>query len=142
VPDDPTAKMARAVTVNGANVPVNLKYDILSKPLVGSPVEIELAVMPTQGADSVAVAFSGSAGLTVSPDSVTSIDKVNAGQIERVKLSAQAQQETVFYVTVTATVMSGGVSSVRSFAIPLIMTAPVAAAEPAATAEATPAKKS
>jgi hypothetical protein len=145
VPDDPTAKMARAVTVNGATVPVNLKYEILTKPVVGMPVEIELAVMPSQSGDSMTVAFVGSAGLTLSADAAPPMNAVKAGQIERVKFSAQAQQATVFYVTVTATVNSAGTSSVRSFAIPLIMSAPAAIAEPAAApaaAQATSAKKS
>jgi hypothetical protein len=108
-------------------------------------VEIELAVMPSQSGDSMTVAFVGSAGLTLSADAAPPMNAVKAGQIERVKFSAQAQQATVFYVTVTATVNSAGTSSVRSFAIPLIMSAPAAIAEPAAApaaAQATSAKKS
>jgi hypothetical protein len=134
-PEDPTAKMARAVTIGKSNVAVNLKYDILNKPIVGAPVEIELAVIPTFGADSIDITFVGSDGLTVSADSAPSIDQVKAAQVERVKLSVQAAQATVYYVTVTATVYTAGTSSVRNFAIPIIMSAPVVAAEPTVTTE-------
>jgi hypothetical protein len=140
-PEDPTAKMARAVTVGGATAPVNLRYEIVTKPVVGAPVEIELFVIPTQGADSMTVSFVGSSGLTVSAEAVPQIDVVKSGQAETVKFSVQAQQETVYYVTVTATMYSAGVSTARNFAIPIIMSAPGSAVEPAAPAPAA-AKKS
>jgi hypothetical protein len=139
-PEDPTAKMARAVPIGGATAPVNVKYEILNKPMTGSPVEIELAVIPTQGADSMTVTLAGSSGLTLSMDAAPSIDTVEANKIEHVKFSAQAREATVFYVTVTTTVYSAGTSSARNFAIPIIMTAPGAAAEkptPAAAAKKT-----
>ncbi len=144
VPDDPTAKMARAVTVGNASVPINLKYEILSKPIVGSPVEIEVALIPTFGADSMTVGFVGSPGLTLSADAAQPIETVKAGQVERVKFTAQAQQESVYYVTVTATLYTAGSSSARNFAIPLIMSFPApAAAEtapPTAAVTSTPKK--
>jgi hypothetical protein len=135
-PQDPTAKMARAVTVGKSNVPVNLKYEILNKPVTGSPVEIELAVIPTFGADSLTLTFVGSTGLTLSADAAPPIEVVKAAQVERVKLAVQATEESVYYVTVTATVYTAGSSSVRNFAIPVIMSAPVAASESAAPAPA------
>jgi hypothetical protein len=131
-PEDPTAKMARAVPIGGATAPVNVKYEILNKPMVGSPVEIELAVIPTQGADSMTVTLVGSSGLTLSMDAAPPVDVVKANQIEHVKFSAQAREPTVFYVTVTTTVYSAGTSSARNFAIPIIVTAPGAAPDQAA----------
>jgi predicted small lipoprotein YifL len=135
-PDDPTARMARAVTIGQSNVPVELKYEILNKPIVGTPVEIELAVIPTFGADSLSIAFAGSSGLTLSADSAPNVDKVKVKQVERVKLSAQAHEATVFYITVTATLYNAGTSSARVFALPIIMSSasPAAAATPAPAA--------
>jgi hypothetical protein len=136
-PDDPTAKMARAVPIGGATAPVNIKYEILNKPIVGKPIEIDLAVIPTQGADSMTVTYAGSSGLTLSTDAAPPIDVVKTGQAERLKISAQAQQDTVFYVTVTATVYVAGTSSARVFAIPIIVSAPGATAEQAPPVAAT-----
>jgi hypothetical protein len=124
VPEDPTAKMARAVTVGKSNTPVNLKYEILNKPIVDTPVEIELAVIPTFGADSMTLEFAGSEGLTLSADSAPQIQVVKAAQVERVKFSVQAKQATVFYVTVTATIYTAGSGSARTFAVPIIMSTP------------------
>jgi hypothetical protein len=136
-PEDPTANMARAVAIGGATAPVNIKYEILNKPIVGSPIEIDLAVIPTQGADSMTVSYTGSSGLTLSTDAAQTIDAVKSGQAERLKLSARAQQDSVFYVTVTATVYVAGTSSARVFAIPIIVSAPGVAAEQTPPAVAT-----
>jgi hypothetical protein len=136
-PDDPTAKMARAVPIGGATAPVNIKYEILNKPIVGSPIEIDLAVIPTQVADSMTITYAGSSGLTLSADAAPPINVVKTGQPERLKISAQAQHETVFYVTVTATVYVAGTSSARVFAIPIIVSAQGATVEQAAPAAAT-----
>jgi len=139
-PVDPTATMAHAVTMGSSSVPVDLKYEILSKPLVGSPIEIELAVVPKVGADSMSVAYVASPGLTLSTDSAPAIEAVKAGKIERVKFSAVAHEATVFYVTVTATIYTAGSSSARNFAIPIIVSATAQAEAPAAAPH--PAKKS
>lgn len=136
-PEDPTATMARAVPIGGATAPVNIKYEILNKPVVGSPIEIDLAVIPTQVADSITVTYAGSSGLTLSADAAPPIGVVKTGQAERLKISAQAQQDTVFYVTVTATVYIAGTTSVRAFAIPLIVSKPGSTAEPTPPAPAT-----
>lgn len=136
-PADPTARMARAVPIGGATAPVNLKYDVLSKPIVGTPVEIELAVMPTQHADSMSVSMAGSPGLTLSLENVPSGGVVKSGHIEKVRFTALADKEAVYYVTVTATLYTAGTSEVRNFALPLIVTQPGSTA----AATAAPPKK-
>ena len=141
IPVDPTAKMARAVTVGKSNVPVELKYEIAGKPIVGQPVEMEFAFVPKQGADSMGMAFVPSAGLTLSADGVPNLEVVKPGQPHHVKISAMADKADVFYVTVTATLYVAGTSSIRTFAIPLILSDPAAPAAEAAPA-ATPAAKS
>jgi hypothetical protein len=137
VPVDPTAKMARAVTVGKSAVPLDLKYEIAAKPIVSQPVEMDLAFVPTRGADSMAMTFAPSPGLTLSADSAPNLEVVKAGQAHHVKLTAMADKPEVFYVTVTATLYTAGTSSVRTFAIPLIVSEPappptetVAEAEP------------
>jgi hypothetical protein len=143
-PDDPTAKMARAVPIGGATAPVNLKYDILTRPVVGTPVEIELAVLPTQHADSMSVSMTGSPGLALSMENAPAVGTVNNGHIERVRFTARADKDAVYYITVTATMYTAGSSEVRNFALPVIFAPPEsspAAGAPGSTgANALPAK--
>jgi hypothetical protein len=136
-PVDPTAKMARAVTIGKSTVPLDLKYEIAAKPIVSQPMEMDLAFVPTRGADSMSMAFAPSTGLTLSADSAPTLEAVKAGQAHHVKLTAMADKPDVFYVTVTATLYSAGVSSIRTFAIPLIVSEP---APPAVEAGAEPKK--
>ena len=44
---------------------VDLKYDVLAKPDVGQPFEIELAFLPRLAADSLEVEVTGIPGLTL-----------------------------------------------------------------------------
>jgi hypothetical protein len=138
-PEDPTAKMARAVTLGKSNVPVELKYEILSKPLVGMPVDLELAVIATQVADSITIAYTGTTGLTLSTDSAPTVDRVKAGHVEKLKLTVQAAAEAVHYVTVTVTLYVAGTTETRMFAVPLIFNAANATAKPEAAPAAPPA---
>ena len=123
-PVDPTAGMALAPTVDQSHVPVDLKYDIASKPVAGTPVEVKLAVIASSGADSMGVAFKGSPGLTLSEDAVPNIDNVKSGKIDYVTFSATAADPDVFYVTVTVSMYSAGVSSSREFVVPIIFSNP------------------
>ncbi len=133
VPVDPTAKMARAVTVGKSNVQIELKYDIAAKPMAGRPVQIELALVPAQGADSMSVTLAPSPGLTLSADALPDVEPVKAATPYSGQLTAKADKAEVFFITITTTLYTAGTSSVRTFAIPLILSDPNApAAAPAA----------
>lgn len=141
-PVDPTANLSRAVLVGKSAAPIELKYDIVSLPLVGQPIEIDMAFVASAPADSVSIAFVGSRGLVLSANSASPIEKLKTGQVEHAKVIAQADKEDVFYVTVTATVYMAGTSEVKTFAIPIIVgTAQAAAAVAAPVAPAPPAAK-
>jgi len=129
-PADPTAKFARAVAAKSSGL-VDLRYDIAAKPLVNTPIDIELAFVPNEGADSMAVTFVPSEGLTLSAESAPNLEVVKVGTAHRVTVSAMASTPDVFYVTVTATMYTAGTSTARTFTIPLIVSDPAAAGEPA-----------
>src|SRR5690349_10310430 len=77
---DPTATMARAVATSKPDAPIDLKYDILAKPIIGEPIEIELALIPTATGDAMSVAIGASAGLTVSGTLEANFAEVTPGQ--------------------------------------------------------------
>jgi len=137
-PVDPTAKMARAVTVGKSNVPIELKYEIAAKPMKGRPIDIELALTSSQGADSMSVTFAPSAGLTLSADSIPNIEVVKTATPYKAQFTATADRVDVFFVTVIATLYTAGTSSTRTFALPLILSDPnEPAPTPAAAAKKT-----
>jgi hypothetical protein len=129
-PADPTAKMAHAVVVGKSGAAVDLKYDVLNKPEIGKPVEIELALIPGAVLDSMTVSLAATTpGLTVISGGEGSFGKLAIGEVARQKFLVTADKEDVLYLTVTATAYAVGLSSTRSFAIPLIFSAPPPAAD-------------
>jgi len=136
---DPTATMARAVATSKPDAPIDLKYDILAKPIVGESIEIELALIPTASGDGMSASIAGSAGLTVGGDRTPNFTGIKAGQAVRTRFTVKADKEDVFYVTVATTLHAAGVPSTRTYAIPVLMSmppapAPAAADKPAADA--------
>jgi hypothetical protein len=121
---DPTATMARAVATSKPEAPIDLKYDILGKPIVGEPVEIELALIPTNTGDGMSVVIGASAGLTVSGTLEANFSGVTPGQAVRTRFTAKADKEDAFYVTVATTMHAAGVGSTRTYAIPILTSAP------------------
>ena len=59
-PDD--QRMANAVVTGKTAAAVDLKYDVLAKPAVGQPFEVELALLPRVAADSLEVGGDRRAG--------------------------------------------------------------------------------
>jgi hypothetical protein len=144
-PEDPTAKMARAVATSGGSAPINVRYEIPNKPIVNQPVEMDLVVLVSTGADSLALVFEPSLGLTVISEPPPVQEDVEPGVPVMAKLAVSAEEPDVFYVTVAATIQSAGVPTTRSFAIPLIFSeapapAPESVEQPESTTAEAPAK--
>jgi hypothetical protein len=121
---DPTATMARAVATSKADVPIDLKYDILSKPLVGEAIEIELALIPTAGGDGMSAAIAASPGLVLGGELNPSFPSAKVGQDMRTRFTAKADKEDGFFITVATTMHAAGIASTRNYAIPILMSVP------------------
>ena len=134
-PTDPTASMAHAVVIGKSGAAVDLKYDVLNKPEPGKPVEIEIALIPGVLVDSMSVNVVGQSGVHVSGGDAN-FGKHAIGEAARHKFTVEVEQPDVVYLTVNATAYTVGISSTRSFAIPLIVASPVPAAVDNKTADA------
>lgn len=134
-PADLTAKMARAVTSGKSAAPVELKYEIRTKPEPGKPIEIDLALIAGAHSDSLTVAVTATPGLEIVTGSNGTFGPLNAGEIANHKVTAQVAQIDVVYLTVTATLAAAGTSQARTFAIPLIVGSPAPATPSSASAK-------
>lgn len=139
---DPTATMARAVATSKPEAPIDLKYEILVKPIVGEPVEIELALIPTATGDAMSAVIAASAGLSVSGDLNPNFNDVKVGEAVRTRFFAKADKEDVFYITVATTMHAAGIPNTRTYAIPILMSMPPAPAVEATADKAEAADKS
>src|SRR5512139_976258 len=99
-PED--ARMANAVATGKTAAPVDLKFDVLAKPVAGQPFEIELAFLPRLAADTLEVEVTGIAGLTVASGGAARFEGVTAGSRHVAKVTVQADADGIYYVNVVA----------------------------------------
>jgi hypothetical protein len=124
-PDD--KHMANAVVTGKVGAPVDLKYDVLAKPDVGQPFEIELALLPRLAADVLEVEVTGIPGLTVVSGGATRFEGVTAGEQYIAKALMQADAPGIYYANVVAKMVTQVQSEVRTFSVPVVVGAvPVA----------------
>ncbi len=118
---DPVARMAKAVSADKAGAGVDLKYEIQAKPAVGVPFEIEIALVATADAETMAVAIGGMPGITVTNAAVPPLTEIKAGQVNSHKFTVLADQIGVYYVSVAVTTQLAGTTQARTFSIPLLL---------------------
>jgi hypothetical protein len=133
-PDD--KRMANAVVTGKTTAPVDLKYDMLAKPAVGQPFEIELAFSPRLPADALEVEVTGIPGLTVVSGGATRFEGVMAGERYVAKALVQADAAGIYYANVVAKMVTQVQTEARTFSVPVVVGAVPAAqkVEPATDA--------
>lgn len=124
-PDD--KHLANAVVTGKVGAPVDLKYDVLAKPDVGQPFEIELALLPRLAADVLEVEVTGIPGLTVVSGGATRFEGVTAGERYVAKALVQADAPGIYYANVVAKMVTQVQTEARTFSVPVVVGAvPVA----------------
>ena len=124
-PDD--KRMANAVVTGKTTAPVDLKYDVLAKPDVGQPFEIELAFSPRLPADALEVEVTGIPGLTVVSGGATRFERVSAGDRHVAKVLVQADAPGIYYANVVAKMVTQVQTEARTFSVPVVVGAVPAA---------------
>ncbi len=118
---DPVAKMARAVSTAKTGAAVDLRYEVLAKPVVGTPFDIEISLVATAEADSMSIQIGGMPGLTVSNEALPVLANIKAGQVNSHKITVLADQVGVYYVSVAVTTQLAGTTQARTFSIPVLL---------------------
>ncbi len=127
-------------------IPVQVKFSLHDHPQVGTPVDMDLAVIPTTGTlDRVFGKVAGEEGLAVvSGAELPETQKPLEGAAMHHALQLLANKDGIYELTVTVSVDSGGILSTQAFTIPVLagngmaelpttgtVSAPVAATKPA-----------
>jgi hypothetical protein len=125
-PADPTVKMARAVGNGKPGAAVDIRYEFLARPAIGTPTEIEIALIPNAGVDSMEASVNGMEGLTLAGPLTATFPQVEAGKPYTHRVSVLPDRAGVFYISVTASTEIGGSSLSRTFSIPFVVGNPPA----------------
>jgi len=137
-PDD--KRMANAVATGKTAAAVDLKYDVLAKPDVGQPFEVELALLPRVAADALEVEVTGVPGLTIVSGGAHKFDAVAAGSRHTAKVLVRADAPGLYYANVIVRLVSKVQMDARTFSVPVVVGSVPAAekAEPAKDASGEP----
>lgn len=118
---DPVTKMARAVGSGKPGAAVDIRYEFLQKPVVGTPLTLEIALLPAAGVDAMEATISGMDGLTVSGDLSASFANVQVGEAYKHTVTVLPERSGVYYVTVSVSTQMRGQTLGRSFSVPLVV---------------------
>lgn len=132
---DETASFAKAVGDGKPGAAVNIRYEFSGKPTIGTPTELDVALIPSAGVDSLEATLSGMDGITLAGPLSASFTSVESGKAYRHKLSVLPDRTGVFYITVSVNTQIAGSSLNRTFSIPFVVGQPVAVQQKAAPAK-------
>jgi hypothetical protein len=101
---------------------VLLKFDLVQKPTVGRPLDINLAVVPQIDASAAQIQVVGGDGITV-PAGTNQIDMpaLEAGQVYRQSIKVNPNAEGVLLLNLTLALKHDEITESQAFSLPLIV---------------------
>jgi hypothetical protein len=122
-PEELTAGMVEAVTIGKSTVPIAVKFDLPSRPVVGQPLEVDVAVLP-QIAGTATLQVTSTSGLELAPGvGRVEIPAVEPTQAYRVRIAALPTADGVQLLDVAVSLNHEDTTDTRSFAVPIIVLA-------------------
>jgi len=121
-PEELTAGMIEAVTVGKSSVPVAVKFDVPTRPVVGQPVDVVIALMP-QVAGNASLRVSGTDGLRFASSGDIALAAVDPTQAYKVTIPTTPSAEGLQQIDVNVTLTHDDVTEARSFSVPLLVSA-------------------
>jgi hypothetical protein len=128
--------MAQAVADGKTTAPVDMKYDVLSKPVVGQPFEVELAFEPRLPADTLDVEVTEAPGLVLVGEKTARFTLVETGRSYTTRVLVKGDQPGLYYVGVVAKMSTQVQTESKAFALPVVIGDPQLAQKPAPVQDA------
>ena len=118
-PTDPMARMARAVGNGKPGAAVEIRYDFSGKPVIGTPIDLQILMVPQAGVDSMEVVVGAMDGVTLSGPVIANFAEVEPSKPYSHTVSVLPDRGGVFYLSVVVTTQIGNSNLSRTYAIPL-----------------------
>jgi hypothetical protein len=135
--DEKHARLASAVVDSKTTAPVDMKYDVLSKPALGQPFEVEMTFDTRLPADSLETEIVDAPGLTIVGEKTASYAAVEGGKSYTSKILVKGDNPGLFYIGVVAKMATKVQTETRAFAIPVVIGDPPSAQKSAPAKDAT-----
>lgn len=116
-----TTGMVQAASAGKSQVPVELKFELTSRPKVGQPLDINLALISHIDAGAASLHVTAADGLNLGTEG-TELDlpAAQAGEVYRHSLRVTPTAEGILIVGVTVSLKHDEVTDQRIFSIPII----------------------
>jgi hypothetical protein len=119
--------MVSAVSSGKASPEIDLKFALRERPVVGEPVDIDVAVIPGHDLDQIYATFSAADGLEVTQGGrMAQMEHPEAGAPISHTVTIVPQRDGIFFVTATVLADSPTNSVTHLFSIPVIAGAGIA----------------
>jgi hypothetical protein len=108
-----------------ADAAVDLKFDLKSRPEVGKPLTIDIALLPKIASEVMNVTYLANEGLTVQTSTLPSkYEHVQSGSVYRHQAIVVPKDEGVFSLSAIVMVQTDSGDVTRTFSIPVVVGAP------------------
>jgi len=128
--------LATAVADGKTTAPVDLRYDVPTKPDVNQSFAVELSFDASIAADSLDVEIADARGLTIDGDKVVHFAPVDATKPYQIKLQVRGDAAGLYYLSVVARIATKVQTESRAFAIPIVIGTTPAEEKPAPARDA------
>jgi hypothetical protein len=117
-----TAGMVEAAAQGKSQLPIRLKFELKQRPVIGQPLDVDIAVMPQIDASAASVQVTGGDGLTVAPGAKqVDLPAMEVGQVYRQTVTVTAATDGVLLLGLTVSLKHDELTDSRAFSIPLIV---------------------
>jgi hypothetical protein len=115
--------MVTAVNSAHSNTPISMKFRLSARPVVGTPLQVEIALIPAADAsiNRIHASFQPGDGLQLPGDHTIDVDDPGAGAVIEQQVSVVPQQTGVLNLNATVMVDTDGGTLARSYSIPLVV---------------------
>jgi len=125
--DEKHERLASAVADGKTTAPVDMKYDVLAKPALGQPFEVEMTFTTRLPADRLETEITAAPGLTIVGEKTATFSPVEPGQLYSKKILVTGDNPGLYYIGVVAKVSTKVQTETRAFAIPVVIGDPPSA---------------
>jgi hypothetical protein len=119
-PQQSTAGMVEAVVQGKAQAPIQLKFDLLERPVQGQPFEVAIALLPQTAARSASVAVTGSDGLKIDAGDFE-FAAIEAAQVYRHNIKVTPTTEGFYLLTLSVSLLHDQTSDSSVFSVPILV---------------------
>ena len=134
--EDKKSRLADAVVDSKTTAPVDMQYDLLAKPALGQPFEVELTFTTRLPAQALDIELTEAPGLTVVGARSARFEPVERGHVYTTKVLVQGDTAGLYYLGVMAKMSTQVQTETRAFAVPVVIGTPPAAQKATPTADA------